>query len=97
MNQDNNTERDPDFPNLPYIPDNIRSIWSEDEKFKRHCQEIEENALLFNQRLRDGMPPAEAAKLPVPWMNRHSLSELLKMQDAARERQHKEAGENVHY
>jgi hypothetical protein len=89
-----NTDRDPDFPNLPHIPDDIRCFWSENEKFTRHCQEIEENALLFNQRLRDGMPPVDAAKLPIPWMNRHSFSELLKMQAAARAKLRKQTEQN---
>lgn len=80
---------DPDFQNLPYITDDIRCLWSEDEKFARHCQEIRENALLFNQRLRNGMSPIEAGKLPLPWMNRHGLDRLIEMQTMARTKQNK--------
>jgi hypothetical protein len=71
--------RDADFPALPYVPDSERCWWSEEERFKRHCLEISENAKAFDQRLAYGMPILEAAKLQVPWTNRHSFTELLEM------------------
>jgi hypothetical protein len=79
---------DPDFPNLPFVSDEERCLWSEEEKWARHLLEIEENALLFNARMRAGMTPVEAALLPypTPWMNRHSLTEVLEMRGPARRR-----------
>jgi hypothetical protein len=70
---------DPNFPSLPFIPDDERCLWSEEQKWQRHLLEIEANAVLFNRRLRDGMPIAEATKLPIPWMNRHTLTEVLEI------------------
>jgi hypothetical protein len=74
-------ERDPNFPALPFVSDEERSDWSEEDKWARHLLEIEQNALLFNQRMREGMTPVEAALLPypTPWMNGHSLTDLLEM------------------
>jgi hypothetical protein len=70
---------DPDFPALPFVSDDERARWSEAQKFERHLLEIEENARLFNKRVLAGVPIGEAAKLPIPWMNRHGLSELIEM------------------
>jgi hypothetical protein len=69
---------DPDFPNLPRIAEAERRGWSEEQKWRRHLQEVAESSKRFDHRrrelLRAGMPEAEAAieavRLPPPWMNR---------------------------
>jgi hypothetical protein len=82
----NQETRDPDFPNLPFIPDEVRCWWSEEEKWARHLLEVEANAVVFNARMRSGMTPIEAALLPLPkpWMDRHTLTELLAMREQAK-------------
>jgi hypothetical protein len=83
---------DPDFPTLPFVSDDERCMWTEEQKFARHCQEIEANAVVFNKRLAalGPNPTADeikaAADLPKPWMDRHGLSALLGMQKVVREK-----------
>jgi hypothetical protein len=83
---------DPDFSNLPRILDGERGGWGEEQKWQRHLQEVEENAKQFDHRrpelVREGMSEieaaVEAAKLPVPWMNKRSLSDLSEMREKNR-------------
>jgi hypothetical protein len=61
---------DPDFPNLPFVSDNEFAMWSEEEKFKRHCLEVAEAARIFDERQEAGIGIFDAAEnLPVPRMN----------------------------
>jgi hypothetical protein len=71
---------DPDFPSLPLVSDDERLSWSEEQRWKRHLQEIGENAETFDRRCRDGIRKglseieagiaATKPALPTPWMNR---------------------------
>jgi hypothetical protein len=64
---------DPDFPTLPFIPVEVRMKWSENEKFKRHCQEMEAANAVWMARQAAGQSAADAAlDLPIPFMNRRN-------------------------
>jgi hypothetical protein len=71
---------DPDFPHLPRFPDKERRGWGEEQRWKRHLRELEENARRFDRRrrelVREGMSEIEAGiaatkpPLPTPSMNK---------------------------
>jgi hypothetical protein len=73
---------DPDFPNLPLVPDKEFKKWTEVRKFERHGLEVAEAAKIFDARQAAGMDIFDAAEnLPVPRMNRSGLrsNELRKL------------------
>jgi hypothetical protein len=66
-----NFQPDPDFPSLPRVPAAIRERWSEDEKFRRHCEEIAVVEAIWRERQKAGQSAIEASfGLPVPHQNR---------------------------
>jgi hypothetical protein len=73
---------DPDFPNLPFVPDKEFEKWTELKKVERHVLEVAESAKVFDARQAAGMNIFDATeKLSVPRMNRGGLrsNELRKL------------------
>ncbi len=69
-------QRDPHFPDLPYVSDEEYATWTKEQKRERHVLEVAAAAKIFDALQAGGMDIFEAAeKVPVPRMNRASKSQ----------------------